>query len=127
MTRPSFVALVAAATLALGAPSRAPDFKLPSTRGKDVTLPKAATVDDNNKNDPLVLSVTADGKIWVENDLVDERGLEARVGEALKRAPGKKVMLKGDEKVTVGEVRKVMDLARQGGARGVALAVEQKK
>jgi len=96
-------------------------------RGKDVSLPKAAISEEQKKADPLVLSVTADGKTWVESEAVDERGLEARVAEALRREPGKKVMLKGDEKVTVGDVRRVMQIARQGGARGVALAVQEKK
>ncbi len=95
-------------------------------RGKDVNLPKANVNEESKKADPLVLSVTRDGKVWVENDLVDEHALEAKVGEALRREPGKKVMLKGDERVTVGDVRKVMHLARQGGAKGVALAVEEK-
>jgi biopolymer transport protein TolR len=96
-------------------------------RGKDVTLPKAGSVTESKKSDPLVLSVTTDGKMWVENDTVDPHALEMRVADALKREPGKKVMLKGDEHLTVGDVRKVMQLARQGGARGVALAVEEKK
>lgn len=97
-------------------------------RGKDVTLPKSKSVEDESKkSDPLMLSVTTDGKMWVENDLVDDNGLKRHVGDALRREPGKKVMLKGDERLTVGDVRKVMHLAREGGARGVALAVEEKK
>lgn len=96
-------------------------------RGKDVSLPKSSTVDDSNKSDPLVLSVTQDGKVWLENDLVDLQSLETRVAAAIRREPGKKVMLKGDERITVGDVRKVMHLARQGGARGVSLAVEEQK
>ncbi|CAN5888569.1 protein TolR [soil metagenome] len=96
-------------------------------RGKDVNLPKSANVDAEKKGDPLVLSVTTDGKIWIEANQVAEGELEAKVAEALRREPGKKVMLKGDERVTVGDVRKVMQHARLGGAKGVALAVQEKK
>ena len=96
-------------------------------RGKDVNLPKSINVDAEKKGDPLVLSVTTDGKIWIEANPIEESALEAKVAEALRREPGKKVMLKGDERVTVGEVRKVMQHARLGGARGVALAVQEKK
>ena len=96
-------------------------------RGKDVNLPKSANVDAEKKGDPLVLSVTTDGKIWIEANQVGEGELEAKVAEALRREPGKKVMLKGDERVTVGDVRKVMQHARLGGAKGVALAVQEKK
>ena len=96
-------------------------------RGKDVNLPKSTRVDDEKKGDPLVLSVTTDGKTWIESNEVAESAIEAKVAEALRREPGKKVMLKGDERVTVGDVRKVMQHARLAGARGVALAVQEKK
>ena len=96
-------------------------------RGKDVNLPKANIPEDQAKTDPIVLSVTSDGKTYVESNEVNENDLEAKVREALQREPGKKVMLKGDERVTVGDVRKIMARARSGGARGVALAVQEKK
>jgi biopolymer transport protein TolR len=96
-------------------------------RGKDVNLPKSVNVDAEKKGDPLVLSVTTDGKVWIESTQVEESTLETKVADALRREPGKKVMLKGDERVTVGDVRKVMQHARLGGAHGVALAVQEKK
>jgi biopolymer transport protein ExbD len=96
-------------------------------RGKDVNLPKANVEDEEKKSDPLVLSVTADGKTWVESTAVDEANIETKVAEALRKEPGRKVMLKGDDKLTVADVRKVMARARAGGARGVALAVQEKK
>jgi biopolymer transport protein TolR len=96
-------------------------------RGKDVNLPMSLKVDDEKKGDPLVLSVTSDGKFWVESNQVEEKALDVQVADALRKEPGRKVMLKGDEKVTVGDIRKVMARARTGGARGVALAVQEKK
>ena len=96
-------------------------------RGKDVNLPKASVEEDKTKSDPIVLSVTSEGKTYVEANEVNEGDLEAKVRDALLREPGKKVMLKGDERVTVGDVRKVMARARMGGARGVALAVQEAK
>ena len=96
-------------------------------RGKDVNLPKSANVEEEKKGDPLVLSVTTDGKVYVEANQVSENEIESKVAEALRKEPNKKVMLKGDERVTVGDVRKVMQHARLGGAKGVALAVQEKK
>src|SRR3954469_24493126 len=60
-------------------------------RGKDVNLPKSDNVDAEKKGDPLVLSVTSDGKIWIEANPIAESELEAKVAEALRREPGKKV------------------------------------
>ena len=37
------------------------------------------------------------------------------------------MLLKGDEPLTFGDVRKVMDVARKAGAKGVALGVEEMK
>ena len=96
-------------------------------RGKDVTLPKAGATDEKNKSDPLVLSVTQDGKLYVESNVVEERQLEAEIAKAVKREPNKKVMLKGDSRLTVGDVRRVMQHARMAGAHGVALAVQEEK
>jgi biopolymer transport protein TolR len=96
-------------------------------RGKDVTLPKAKNVDEEQKTDPLILSVTQDGKVWVESNAVAENELEATLADELRRHPGKPIMLKGDERLTVGDIRKVMNHARFAGAKGVALAVQEKK
>jgi biopolymer transport protein TolR len=41
--------------------------------------------------------------------------------------PGRKLLLKGDDKLTFGQVREVMELARRAGARGIALAVQELK
>jgi biopolymer transport protein TolR len=96
-------------------------------RGKDVNLPMSKKVDDEKKGDPLVMSVTQDHKFWVESNPVEEGAIETAVADALRKEPGRKVMIKGDDRVTVGDVRKVMAKARAGGARGVALAVQEKK
>ena len=97
-------------------------------RGKDVNLPKAATSDEEEKSsDPLVLSVTKDGKTFIESTSAEGDALEQKVSEALQKEPGKKVMLKGDENLTVGDMRKVMLHARTAGAKRVALAVQEKK
>jgi biopolymer transport protein ExbD len=96
-------------------------------RGKDVSLPKTGALEEDKSNDPLVLSVTKDGKTWVESNEADSTALEKRVADALAKEAGKKVMLKGDESLTVGDVRKVLLQVRKAGAKQVALAVQEKK
>ncbi|MHB8879854.1 MAG: ExbD/TolR family protein [Myxococcaceae bacterium] len=97
-------------------------------RGKEVHLPKATSIEKEKKDaDPLVLSITAASKVFVEQDPCEEAELERAVREKLKSAPGRKVLLKGDESLTFGEVRRVMNLIRKAGARGVALGVEELK
>ena len=48
----------------------------------------------------------------------------AVVAQALKVAPGRRVLLKGDERLAFDDVRRVMRLAREAGAKSVALGVE---
>jgi biopolymer transport protein ExbD len=96
-------------------------------RGKDVSLPTAGPAPEQKEEDPLVLSVTNDHKTWFESNEAAGAALEAKVGEVLRREPGRKILLKGDERLTVGDVRKVMAQIRSAGAQRVALAVQEKK
>ena len=97
-------------------------------RGKDVVLPKSKVVDkDPGQGDPLILSITSDKKVWVDKDAYDEAGLEKRLRDEIIEQPTRPILLKGDNRVTVGDVRKVMAIARKAGARGVRVAVEQLK
>src|SRR6266576_3791235 len=94
-------------------------------RGKDVHLPKANNPEKEAKEgDPLIVSVTTDRKIWIEANSVDEANFETKISEFLDKDPQRKMLLKGDESLVLGDVRKVMDHLKKAGAKGVELAVE---
>ncbi len=97
-------------------------------RGKPVVLPRSKAVDkDTRGGDPLILSITADDQVFVEKDALAGDRLEARLRDEIIASPYRPFLLKGDAKVTVGQVRKVMAIARKAGARGLRLAVDQIK
>jgi biopolymer transport protein ExbD len=99
-------------------------------RGKEVLLPQAHISDKDKAEkeaDPLVVSVTTDKKLWIESDNMDPQAFEAKIAEELIREPNRRLLLKGDQNVTVGAVRVAMDHAKKGGARAVELAVEEIK
>ena len=97
-------------------------------RGKDVRLPKSQSTDEEEKqSDPLILSLTADKKAWVESDPYDEDGLRERLTKEFMAQPNRRVLVKGDESLTFGDVRKIMDITRKAGAKSVALGVEELK
>ncbi|WP_437301819.1 ExbD/TolR family protein [Sorangium sp. So ce388] len=97
-------------------------------RGKDVKLPQAAKVDEEKKEvDPLILSITLEKTVWVESDQYDDAGLAERLTREFVAQPGRKVLVKGDQRLTFGDVRKVMETARKAGAKSVSLAVEELK
>ena len=99
-------------------------------RGKSVELPKANKVEDEKDKgaaDPLILSITPDKKVFLENDQVDDEALAAKLSDELGKEPGKKILLKGDNALNVGDVRRVLDIARKSKAKTIALGVEEKK
>jgi biopolymer transport protein TolR len=97
-------------------------------RGKDVHLPKAHVNEKEKKqSDPLVVSMTADRSVWIESNVVADASLEDKVGQELSKEAGRRVLLKGDEKLSVGDVRKVMDHIKHAGASGIELAIEEIK
>jgi biopolymer transport protein TolR len=97
-------------------------------RGKAVRLPQVNMPDKETKEgDPLILSVTDEKKIFVESDSFDENGLAEKIKEELLAQPGRKIMLKGDERLTYGDVRKVLEVTRKAGAKGISLGVQELK
>jgi len=97
-------------------------------RGKDVQLPKATTIDKAKKDaDPIILSVTTDHQIYIENDAFSEGDFESKLKAKLIVTPNKKILLKGDNALAFEDIRKVMNLARKAGAKGIALGVEEVK
>ena len=100
-------------------------------RGKSVTLPKAAKVEGEKEGgtdpDPLILSVTADKKMFLEQDEKTADELEAELMGTLAYLPNKKILLKGDSALKVGDIRKVMEITRRAKAKKIFLGVEEEK
>ena len=97
-------------------------------RGKDVKLPQSKSIDEENKDsDPIILSVTKDKHIYIESSEYDKDTFTPALKAELEAKPGRKLLLKGDNVLEVGDVREVMELARKAGAKSVALGVEELK
>ncbi|TMA54563.1 MAG: biopolymer transporter ExbD [Deltaproteobacteria bacterium] len=90
----------------------------------DVDLPKAA----ENETEPkgIIVTMTPSHEIYVNERLVggDDATLASVLRDALDRAPDKVVALAGDRDVILGEVVRVLGLAKEAGATGFALASE---
>ena len=97
-------------------------------RGKDVHLPQVQKPDAESKQgDPLLLSVTHDKTIFLEQSRLDEAGLGDELRTEFAREPNRRILLKGDERLTYGDIRRVMEVARQAGAKGISLGVQERK
>ena len=97
-------------------------------RGKDVRLPDASKQkQDETKSDPMIISVTADKKIFLEKDPFDEEGLRLAMTSKLQSEPFKPILLKGDSSLTFEDVRKVLFVMQKSGAKTVKLGVQEKQ
>ncbi|HVP59322.1 MAG TPA: biopolymer transporter ExbD [Myxococcaceae bacterium] len=98
-------------------------------RGKDVKLPSATKQkhDENAKDvDPMIVSVTADKRIWLEKDPVTDDSLKQALAGKLAAEPWKPILVKGDQSLTFGDVRRVLKDAQDAKAKSVKLGVEEK-
>ena len=98
-------------------------------RGKDVKLPIAAKQkheEDAKDVDPMIVSVTGDKRIWLEKDPVTDDELKQALGGKLAAEPWKPILLKGDQSLTFGDVRRVLKDAQDAKAKAVKLGVEEK-
>ncbi len=113
------------------------------TTGVDVRLPKSehgADKDERAATD-FVVSITEDGIIWITDDVVDpgslkakkknrmisEEELKERLSAMLRTNPFLPILVKGDDRATYGDIRKVVMLAENAGAKVVNIAAEGKK
>jgi biopolymer transport protein ExbD/biopolymer transport protein TolR len=98
-------------------------------RGKSVELPKAKhAVAGKEGPDPLFISVTKDGSVFIEQG--KQPATKEEVIAEMKAAaetPGKRVMLKADMDTEYGKVRPVLDWASKSKLKGVSLAAEEIK
>jgi biopolymer transport protein ExbD len=92
--------------------------------GKNIDLPDASVAEETTPKG-VTVSMSAEGKILV-NDVVAEPGTVLRLLEvALENAEDKIVILRGDASVALGRAVNILDLAQQAGAKGIAISTEQ--
>ncbi len=91
-------------------------------------LPEAKTAEDagiNRDERPPMVTVSADGSIWIDDRIVPESELENRIKQLVERAPDDGIILKGDEGADYGVVVHVLDLARAAGAKGIQMSADR--
>jgi biopolymer transport protein ExbD len=95
-------------------------------KGKDVLLPVTSNPESEKSDDEneVLLSVTQDGNIYLDTARVGLDELMMAMSETYQRNPGKKIVIKGDRRLTFGEVKEVMLVANEAGFTNVAIMAE---
>ena len=97
-------------------------------RGVDVLLP----LSDHHKKskdtgEQVFISVRRDGAVFLGQDLVDLKRLEAQLRPLMLQQPPPPIFVKGDSRLNFAPVREVLEVCHQAGATNVALATEKRK
>mgnify|MGYP001213521837 CR=1 FL=1 len=92
--------------------------------GVDVQLPKAEARPITAK-DGVVVSVDAEGRIFIDETRVAEAEFRATFGALVKRRKPSGVYLRADKRVPYGEVVRVLAVIRTSGVSDVGLVAEE--
>ena len=92
--------------------------------GYDVKVPPKATVDTPPPSlDQLIVSVTAQNRIYLNKEPVEKQALALRLSEILKNRRDKTVFVSADDAATYGEVASVMDIVRTAGGEKTTIGI----
>ena len=101
------------------------------TQGVKVELPKAGAepIEDVPDHPPLVVSVDAEGNLYVnvgddEEEPANAKQIVARVGAVLRQRPETPILVKADRAVPYGNVVGAMVLLQQGGADSIGFVTD---
>ena len=97
-------------------------------RGKPVTLPDAKLISElKSGGDPVILSVTRDGRVWIDKEEVKKEDLAPALEATMARLPGAPIMFKGDKDLDYKVIREVILEVTKTRVMGVSLAATQLK
>ena len=97
-------------------------------RGKAVQLPEARNVSELKRGgDPILVSVTKDGKTFLDKNEVPREALADALQAEFARLPGHPIMVKGDQALEYKKMREVILEISKTRVMGVSLAAHQRK
>ena len=95
------------------------------TSGVPVDLPKVSAKPINSDAEPLTVSVNAEGKIYLQDQVLELPGLVAKLQAISKDNNERRIFVRGDKSVAYGTILQVMGTITEGGFTKVALLAEQ--
>jgi biopolymer transport protein TolR len=84
-------------------------------------------MEDADKEDALLVSITRDGKVYFGTDQITIDNLTTKVKDRLANKPNKIVYVKADMRARYGSVVGVVDAVRASGVDDLGLLTEQRK
>lgn len=95
-------------------------------KGVDVQLPSALNTTQMPDNPDVVLSIKADGTLFLKEQRVTLEGLTMALEEAFLQAAEKKLYIRADANLEFGKMIDVIDMIREAGIELVGIITERK-
>jgi len=93
--------------------------------GIDVDRPSAQTT-VRQEQASLIISITKEGEIWIDNKQVDIRSIRAHIEQLHAQNPEGTVIIMADKNALTGATVAVLDQVRLSGVNNVAIAASKK-
>lgn len=97
------------------------------TVGVQVDLPKTKASIIRGEDEPLAITVNAEGQVYLQETKIDLEGLLPRLNAITGNNPDVRIFVRGDASVNYGRVMEVMGTINSAGYRKVALVTERRK
>jgi len=98
------------------------------TQGVDVKLPQSSAPAIPSDDERLVVTVTQERKIYINDNLVEAGDLESKLAAITANGIDRKgVFLRADEQIPYGYVMEVMGLIREAGIDQIGMVTEPAK
>ncbi|MFH1806375.1 MAG: protein TolR [Pseudomonadota bacterium] len=94
------------------------------TVGVDVDLPETTAAPMSGQDEPLVVSVSSDGTIYIMDSEVENDSLTARLEAISENKLDTRIFVRGDRAIDYGRVMEVMGMINAAGFTKVALVAE---
>jgi biopolymer transport protein TolR len=95
------------------------------TVGVPVDLPQTQAPAINEPKEPLVITLNAQGKLFLQNSEVADDELVPRLQAITKSNPNADIYVRGDQAINYGRVMQIMGMVSAAGYSKVSLITEQ--
>ena len=90
----------------------------------EVDLPKTQAAQASGQDEPLIISVNAANKLFLQDTEVAEDALVARLKAITENKPDQRIFVRADKTLAYGRVMEIMGTISAGGFSKVALVTE---